>query len=117
MSAIASQNTGVSIVCSTVFIGADQRNQSSASLAFVRETTGDWGIPLTKASNVENISIWWRHNGEMRNSWICRSCCEDLFPTEDWAFISEVFVIRSWLGYGVMVLSLLTPLFLYFFLH
>ena len=39
MSEMASQITGVSIVCSTVFSGADQRkHQSSASLAFV------WGI-------------------------------------------------------------------------
>ena len=39
MSAMASQITGVSIVCSAVSSGADQRkHQSSASLAFV------WGI-------------------------------------------------------------------------
>ena len=37
MSAMASQNTGVSIVCSTVCSGADQRKHlSSVSLAFVR---------------------------------------------------------------------------------
>ena len=37
MSAMASQITGVLIVCSTVCLGADQRkHQSSASLAFVR---------------------------------------------------------------------------------
>ena len=36
MSAIASQITAISIVCSIVFLGADQREyQSSASLAFV----------------------------------------------------------------------------------
>ena len=38
MSAIASQITGVSMVCSTVCSGANQRkHQSSASLVFVRE--------------------------------------------------------------------------------
>ena len=37
MSAMASQNTSVSIVCSTVCSGADRRNhQSSAPMAFVR---------------------------------------------------------------------------------
>ena len=37
MGAVASQNTSVSIVCSTVCSGADQRkHQSSASLDFVR---------------------------------------------------------------------------------
>ena len=38
MSAMATQITGVPMVCSTFFSGADQRkHQSSASLAFVRE--------------------------------------------------------------------------------
>ena len=48
--AMASQITGVSIVCSTVCSGADQRkHQSSASLAFLwGESTGDRWIPLTK---------------------------------------------------------------------
>ena len=41
VSAIASQITGVSIVCSTFCSGADQsKHQSSASLAFVRKSTG-----------------------------------------------------------------------------
>ena len=45
MNTVASHITGVSIVCST----ADQRKrQSCALLAFVRETTGDRWIPLTK---------------------------------------------------------------------
>ena len=49
MSAIASQITGVSIVCSTVCSSADQRkHQSSGSLAFVGESTGHRWIPLTK---------------------------------------------------------------------
>ena len=54
---MASQITGVSIAYSTVGSGADQRkHQSSASLAFVR------GIPAQRASNAENVSIWWRHH-------------------------------------------------------
>ena len=44
MSAMASQITGVSIVCSTVGSGTNQR------------------ILRTKASNAENVSIWWRHH-------------------------------------------------------
>ena len=49
MSAKASQITGASVVCSNVCSGADQRkHQISASLAFVRGTTGDQWIPLTK---------------------------------------------------------------------
>ena len=45
MNEMASQTTGVSIVCSKVYAGADQRKQSSASLAFARDHP--W-IPLKK---------------------------------------------------------------------
>ena len=49
MSMVASQITGVSIVYSTFGSGADQRkHQSSVSLAFVRDFTVDWWIPLIK---------------------------------------------------------------------
>ena len=57
MSAVAPQITGVSIVYSTVCSGADQRkHHSPTSLAFVGEFTGQ------RASNAENISIWWRYH-------------------------------------------------------
>ena len=47
---------------STVYSDADQRkHQSSASLAFVREFTGDWLIPHTNGQLCGNVSIWWRH--------------------------------------------------------
>ena len=62
MSVIAAQMTGVSIVCSAVCSGADQRKyQSSASLIFGNPpVTG--GFPSQRASYVENVSIWWRHH-------------------------------------------------------
>ena len=64
MGAMASQITSLTIVYSTVYSGADQRkHQSSASLAFVGEFTGDWWT----ASNAENVSIWWRHHGCWNN--------------------------------------------------
>ena len=64
MSTMASQITGVSIVYLTVSSGADQiRHQSFASLALL------WGIHrcqenfhAQRASNAENVSIWWRHH-------------------------------------------------------
>ena len=43
MSAMASQITGVSIVCSTISSDADQS-------------------PAQKANNTENVSIWWHHH-------------------------------------------------------
>ena len=65
MDAMEYQITGVLIVYTAVCSGADQRRyQSSASLTFV------WGIhrgrvnsPHKRASNAENVSIGWRHNG------------------------------------------------------
>ena len=48
MGAIASQITSLTIVYLTVYSDGDQRkSQSSASLAFVREFTGDRWIPRT----------------------------------------------------------------------
>ena len=64
MGAIASQITSLTIVHSTVYSDADQRkHQSSASLAFVWEFTGD---PVQMAINAENVTIWWRHRGKIR---------------------------------------------------
>ena len=64
MSAIASQIASVTIVYSTIYSGADQRKyQSSASLTFMR---GIHRSPVNflhkRASNAENVSIWWRHH-------------------------------------------------------
>ena len=68
-SAMASQITSHTTVCSTVHSGADLRkHQSSASLALCGEFTGDRWIPHTgefptqRASNAENVSIGWRHH-------------------------------------------------------
>ena len=66
MSAMATQTPGVSIVYSTVFTGVDQRKHlSSVSLTFVKGihyllVIGKF--PTGRASNVENVSIWWRHH-------------------------------------------------------
>ena len=60
MGTIVSQITSLTIVYSMVYSGADQRkHQSSALLAFVRE------FPPQMASNMENVSIWWRHHENM----------------------------------------------------
>ena len=66
MSTMASQIAGVSTVYWAVCPGADQRkHQSSTSLAFVRGIHRHRWIPLTKASDVENVSIWWCHHGRI----------------------------------------------------
>ena len=58
MGAMASLNTSLTTVYSTVHSGVDQRKQkSSVSPAFV------WGIHRRQmASNAENDDIWWRHH-------------------------------------------------------
>ena len=57
MNPMASQNTSLTIVYSTVYSGTDQRiHQRSASLV-----TGEF--PAQMASNAENVSISWRHHG------------------------------------------------------
>ena len=57
MSAMASQITGVSIVCWTVWSGADQRkHQSSASLAFVRGIHR-WPVDSPHKGPVKGVSI------------------------------------------------------------
>ena len=66
MSAMASQITDASIVCSTICSGADQRkHQSSATLAFMCGI--HWwpprGYPAKRASDAENASIWWLLHG------------------------------------------------------
>ena len=57
ISATVSQITSVSSVCSTICSGADQRkHQSSASLAFVRGTKGQWCGKNT---------FRWRHHDQL----------------------------------------------------
>ena len=76
MSSMAFQITSLTIVYSSVYSGADQRkHQSSASLAFVRGIyRRPVKFPAQRASNAENVSIWWRHHDS-----ICVWFCCDLF--------------------------------------
>ena len=56
--ALVSQITRVSIVCSTVCSGANQRkHKSSVSLTFVRGPPVNGEFPSQKASGAENVSI------------------------------------------------------------
>ena len=63
MSAVASQITSLWIVYSTVYSGADQRrHQGSASHGLCEGNSTVTGeFPAQRASNAENVSIWWRH--------------------------------------------------------
>ena len=68
MSVMASQITGVSIVCSIVGSGTDQsKHQWAASLDFVR---GIHRWPMNSRST-ENATIWWRHHAKIN---VCKKC-------------------------------------------
>ena len=63
MGAMASQNTSVSIV-SSIFFQAEIKENVNAPRHWPLwgDFTGDRWIPAQRASNAENISIWWRHH-------------------------------------------------------
>ena len=64
MSAMTSPITGVSIIITTVCSGADKKNPSKLCVTGLSE--GNLPVtrefPAQKASNVENVSIWWCHH-------------------------------------------------------
>ena len=64
MGAMGFQITGVAVACSTVYSGTDKKESIKAvhHRPLWGESTGDRWIPLTKASNAESVSIWWRHH-------------------------------------------------------
>ena len=63
MNAMAPQITGVLIVCSTVCSSADQRkHQSYTSLAFMGNPPVTVWFLSQRASDAENVSIWWRYH-------------------------------------------------------
>ena len=62
MTMMASQITSLRIVYPTIYSGADQRQDRVSGLcAGNSPVTGDF--PAQRASNAENVSIWWRHKG------------------------------------------------------
>ena len=65
MGTMASQITSPTIVYSTIYSGADQRKPSKLRVTglCVGNSPGTDEFPAQKASNAENVSIWWRHHG------------------------------------------------------
>ena len=63
MSAIASQITSLTIVYSTIYSRHRSKKTSKPRVTWplCREFTGTGEFPEQKASNAENVSIWWRH--------------------------------------------------------
>ena len=64
ISAMASQITGVSIVYSTIIQAQIKENiKAPRHWPLWGEFTVDRWNPTKRASNVKNVSIWWRHHG------------------------------------------------------
>ena len=62
MGTAASQITSLTIVYSTVYSDADQRSKFRVTGLCAGNSPGTDGFPAQMASNVENVSIWWRHH-------------------------------------------------------
>ena len=60
MGTVASQITSLTIVYSTFYSGTDQQKTSKLRVTGLCEVTDEF--PVQKASNTENVSIWWRHH-------------------------------------------------------
>ena len=59
---MTSQISILTIVYSAVYSGEDQSAGNSPGTAEFRELTGEF--PAQRASNAENVSIWWRHHAK-----------------------------------------------------
>ena len=71
MDAMASQITSLTIVYSTAYSGADKKNPSKLRVTALCEwnssVTGEF--PAQRASNADNVSIWWRHHDTVESTW------------------------------------------------
>ena len=65
MTTIASQITSLTVVYSTAYSDAHQRNiKAPRHWPLCGEFTGTGEFPAQRASYAENVSIWWRHHGD-----------------------------------------------------
>ena len=83
MNAMESQITGVSIVCSSVGPGENQRkHQSSASLTHWAGNSPVTGkFSAQNVSYAENVSIWWRHHAPV--------LCSECFEISTWKLVAQ----------------------------
>ena len=71
MEPVASQITGVLVVYPTVFIQAETKEKTS-KLRVTGPCEGKSPVigqfPAQRASNAENVSIWWRHHAQIKRN-------------------------------------------------
>ena len=63
MSAMASQITNLTIVYPTLYSGVDKMSKLRITGLCAGNSPGIGEFPGQRTSNVENVSIWWRHHG------------------------------------------------------
>ena len=106
MSAIRSQISGVSIVCSIVCSGADQRkHQSSASLAFVRGIPR-WPVVYPHEGPVTR-KIFPFHYVIKSDEYMCRQTWTDSFKQDARSYFRNNFWINQppWVHFSTEILS------------
>ena len=84
MGTMASQITSLTTVYSTVYSGRDKKKTSKLRVTGLcvgkSPMTGEF--PAQRASNAENVSIWWRHHEE--STVVCYIVCMN--------YVNEAFV-------------------------
>ena len=124
ISAMASQITILAVVYSTIYSGtADRKHQSFGSLAFVRGFHR-WLVnsPHKRASNAENVSIWWRHHElitvtcnlrftkiSMTGILYIPNECARCFPIFLWLFSCIFLIWPPWFHVIYLVISFKEP--------
>ena len=104
---MVSQITGVSAVCTIVCSGADQRNHQKLCVTGLCEgnsrVTGEF--PTQRASNAENVTIWWHHEISRKSYLHHKGQQEDLrrcyHPVSPWWFgwyFGEEANVDNWWG-------------------
>ena len=69
MGAMASQISSLAIVYLTVYSGADKKTSKLCVTGLCEGKSPMTGeFPAQRASNAENVSIWWRHHGIVENA-------------------------------------------------
>ena len=93
MSAMASQITSVSSVWLTARSKKTSKLRVTGLCAGNSPVTGEF--PAQRASNAENVSIWWRHHG-VRNTNVCPFC----FRIN---YISGLIITRNAEGFHIRI--------------
>ena len=71
------------------------KKKISASLAFVRETTGDQWFPSQRASNTANVSIWRRHHDLLMLIFSTDRCWQWLATWRESKMLTESWIRSS----------------------